>query len=85
MELRDGLQEQLLSNSPSPTLSPSSDSSWTSFDCSTDLTSVSSDPASAPRGCGLFQAFAPKKPPPCRGRVSRLVAWTETSFLGDDG
>lgn len=80
MELRDGLQEALLTNSPSP----SSDSSWTSYDCSTDLTSVSSDPASTPLVCRLFQAFGPKKPASSRGRASRVVLWTETSFLGDD-
>lgn len=80
MELKDGLREGLLASSPSP----SSDSSWTSYDCSTDLTSLSSDPAFTPSVCRLFQAFARRKPPPSGGRVSRVVPWTETSFLGDD-
>lgn len=89
MDPRDGLQEELLGNSPSL----SSDSSWTSFDCSTDLTSVSSDlaltPVTAPSCCKLFDASIPKKPPSSSakalsGERIRKVVWRETSFLGDD-
>lgn len=90
MDLGDGLQEELLGNSPSL----SSDSSWTSFDCSTDLTSVSSDlastPVTAPSCCKLFDASIPKSKSSSSsakgssgGRI-RKVAWRETSFLGDD-
>lgn len=88
MDLGDGLQEELLGNSPSL----SSDSSWTSFDCSTDLTSVSSDlaltPVTAPSCCKLFDASIPKSKSSSAkassGERIRKVAWRETSFLGDD-
>ncbi|AWO95676.1 putative FERM and PDZ domain-containing protein 4-like [Scophthalmus maximus] len=87
MDLGDGPQEEKLDSSPSA----SSDSSWTSFDCSTDLTSVSSDqistPVSAQSGCALVEDQSPKKSPSVKVSSemrTRKVAWRETSFLGND-
>lgn len=88
MDLRDELQEEKLDTSPSVS---SASSSWTSFDLSTDLTSVSSDqastPVAAPCGCKLFDDRQLKKSSSVKVssevRISK-VAWRETSFLGSD-
>lgn len=87
MDLRDGLQEAKVDTSPSA----SSDSSWTSFDLSTDLTSVSSDQVSAPvtdpSGRKPFEDQHPKKSSSVKVSSearTREVAWRETSFLGND-
>lgn len=88
MDLRDELQEEKLDTSPSVS---SGSSSWTSFDLSTDLTSVSSDqastPVAAPCGCKLFDDRHLKKSSSVKVssdlRISK-VAWRETSFLGSD-
>lgn len=90
MDLRDGLREQKIDSSPSA----SSDSSWTSFEHSTDLTSISSDqvltPLTAPSCCKLFEdQDQDLKKNPSSAKVSsgvqtREVTWRETSFLGDD-
>lgn len=88
MDLRDELREEKLDTSPSVS---SGSSSWTSFDLSTDLTSVSSDqaltPVAAPCGCKLFDDWHLKKSPSVKVsaevRISK-VAWRETSFLGSD-
>lgn len=87
MDLGDGLQEENVDTSPSA----SSDSSWTSFDLSTDLTSVSSDhvltPLTAPTGCKPFMDQHPNKSSTAKvsSKVrTREVAWRETSFLGND-
>lgn len=87
MDLGHGIQEEQLDTSPSV----SSDSSWTSFDLSTDLTSVSSDqvstPVTAPSGCKPFDDRCPKTSSSVKVssevRISK-VAWRETSFLGSD-
>lgn len=87
MDLGDGIQEEQLDTSPSV----SSDSSWTSFDLSTDLTSVSSDqvltPVTAPSGCEPFEDRCPKTSSSVKVssevQISK-VAWRETSFLGSD-
>ncbi|KAK5847834.1 hypothetical protein PBY51_016932 [Eleginops maclovinus] len=83
MDSGDGLQEETVDTSPSA----SSDSSWTSIDRSTDLTSVSSDqvltPLTAPVGCKLFEDQRPKMSS-SSVKVSLEVGWRETSFLGDD-
>lgn len=83
MDLRD---EEKVETSPSV----SSDSSWTSFDLSTDLTSLSSDqvstPVTVPCGCKLLKDQHPKKSSvgvSSEVRPSK-VAWRETSFLGCD-
>ncbi|KAM7375142.1 hypothetical protein PAMA_014294 [Pampus argenteus] len=86
MDLGDGLQKKQVDISPSV----SSYSSWTSFDLSTDLTSLSSDcvstPVTAPGGCHPYEYQHPKT---CSAKVSsevrtRVVVWRETSFLGND-
>lgn len=85
MDLGDRWQEEKLDTSPSV----SSDSSWTSFDLSTDLTSVSSDqvstPIAAPSGC---EPFGEKPSLPSikasSGMQTRVLVWRETSFLGND-
>lgn len=84
MDLGDGFQEENVDTS-------SSDSSWTSFDLSTDLTSVSSDlvltPVTAPPGCKPFMDQHPNKPSIVKvsSKVrTQEVAWRETSFLGND-
>lgn len=85
MDLRDGWQEQKLDTSPSV----SSDSSWTSFDLSTDLTSVSSDqvstPVAASSGCELFgQSWSLLWNKVSSGKKTRVFIWRETSFLGNE-
>ncbi|KAK5603187.1 hypothetical protein CRENBAI_013288 [Crenichthys baileyi] len=67
----------------------SSDSSWTSFDLSTDLTSVSSDksvtPVTAPgSSCRPFEDRLSKKchPLATEGGTGR-AEWRETSFLNE--
>lgn len=87
MDLGDGLQEKRVDTSPSI----STDSSWTSCDLSTDLTSISSDqnltPVTVHCGFTLFVDQQPKKSSPVKvsSEVQILkVAWRETSFLGDD-
>lgn len=87
MDLRDGLLEARVDTSPSA----SSDSSWTSFELSTDLTSVSSDhvltPVTVASGCKVFDDQHPKKSSSvkvCSKARTREAAWRETSFLGDD-
>ncbi|KAM7365363.1 hypothetical protein PAMP_016296 [Pampus punctatissimus] len=86
MDLRGGLQKEQVDISPSV----SSYSSWTSFDLSTDLTSLSSDcvstPVTAPSGC---QPYEYQRPKTSSAKVSsevrtREVVWRETSFLGND-
>lgn len=71
--------------------SVSSDSSLTSFDLSTDLTSVGSDqiltPLTAPVGWKPFENQHPKTSASIRVSSevrTRGFAWRETSFLGDD-
>ncbi len=87
MDLGYGLREEKLETSPSA----SSDSSWTSFDHSTDLTSVSSDqvltPVTAPAGCKLLEDQHSKNSSSFKGSSevrAWKVAWRETSFLGND-
>ncbi|KAK1876772.1 Solute carrier family 41 member 2 [Dissostichus eleginoides] len=83
MDRGDGFREETVDTSPSV----SSGSSWTSFDRSTDLTSVSSDqlltPLTAPVGCKLFEDQRLKMSS-SSVKVSSEVTWTETSFLGND-
>lgn len=87
MDLGDGLQEEKVYGSSSA----SSDSSWTSFDLSTDLTSVSSDQVSTsvttPSGCKPFVDQHLKTSSSVKISCeagTREVAWRETSFLGND-
>ncbi|KAK2856863.1 hypothetical protein Q5P01_005598 [Channa striata] len=79
------LQEVNVDTSPSA----SSDSSWTSFDLSTDLTSVSSEhvltPVTAPSGCKLFTFLKTSSTvKDSSNKRTREVVWRETSFLGND-
>ncbi|XP_058473574.1 FERM and PDZ domain-containing protein 4-like isoform X1 [Solea solea] len=86
------LEERFLVDKVDTSPSVSSDSSWTSFDLSTDLTSVSSDqiltPVTALSGCKLLEDQNLKKPPPAKVPLTAVktkkVLWTETSFLGND-
>lgn len=85
MDLGDGWREEELDTSPSV----SSDSSWTSFDLSTDLTSISSDqistPAEASSVCELFRES--RSLPLIKvssGKQTRVFVWRETSFLAND-
>lgn len=87
MDLGDGLQEEKVDTSPSA----SYDSSWTSFDHSTDLTSVSSDqvltPLAAPSGCNPLEDQHLKKSSSVKffsEAQTREAAWRETSFLGNE-
>lgn len=82
MDLGDRLQEEKVDTSSFA----SSDSSWTSFDLSTDLTSVGSDQVSTPPAAPGEDRH-PKKP--CLLDFSsearnRKAAWRETSFLGSE-
>lgn len=80
MDIKHGLFEEWVDSSSSF----SSDSSWTSFDLSTDLTSVSSEQSVAPVTApgGPFQDRLPKKcrPVPSEGQTGK-AEWRETSFL----
>lgn len=85
MDLGDRWQEEQLDTSPSV----SSDSSWTSFDLSTDLTSVSSDQVSTP--IAAPSGYEPFGEPPSlpsikvsSGKQTSVLVWRETSFLGND-
>ncbi|TNN55695.1 hypothetical protein EYF80_034060 [Liparis tanakae] len=82
MDLGDGFRKENVDTSSFV----SSDSSWMSFDLSTDLTSLGSDqvatPPAAPGGWRPFEDRHPRKS--SSEPRHRQAAWTETSFLGSD-
>ncbi|KAK9524005.1 hypothetical protein VZT92_017876 [Zoarces viviparus] len=82
MERGDGLQEEKVDTSSFA----SSDSSWTSFDLSTDLTSVGSDQVSTPPTApgGDRHPKTPRLVDFSSEARNRQVAWRETSFLGSE-
>lgn len=85
MDLRHALTGETVDISPSL----STVSSWTSFDISSDITSVSSDqiltPVTAESGFKPFEDSLPKKSSSVTALSKvRTVAWRETSFLGND-